>query len=184
MVKIKIKLLIYSLAGGDETGRERRCLKRLNHCRIVVNFIYAEGGREAMFGRKQRLFCSLLTVLFFTLSLMMLSGCGSSKTETAAEWTLVDPQGVTQSKVIKLNPHPATLEGKTVALRWNGKENGNNFLDEVANQLQANVKDVKVVKVYETMPESVGYSPAAVTPQVVAKIKALHPDIIISSQAD
>lgn len=127
---------------------------------------------------------AIMLASLFVLSIL-LAGCGSSsKTESATNWTLVNPQGVTQAKVIKLNQHPTNLEGKTVVLRWNGKENGNNFLDEVAVQLQQNIKDVRIVKVYETMPESVGYSPAAVTPEVVAKIKALKPDIIISSQAD
>lgn len=133
---------------------------------------------------EHRQFLAFIMIAVFMVATFPLYGCGSSKVETAREWTLVNPLGVVQSQIIKINAHPTTLEGKTVVLRWNGKENGNNFLDEVAVQLQQNVKDVRIVKVYETMPESVGYSPAAVTPEVVAKIKALKPDIIISGQAD
>ena len=40
---------------------------------------------------------------------------------------LVNPEGVQQVQEIQLNTPPSTLEGKTVALRWNIKENGDNF---------------------------------------------------------
>lgn len=133
----------------------------------------------------QKYLAFLLFALF--MASLTLSGCGSSKaamTEPANEWTLVNPEGVVKPYVVKLNPHPSALEGKTIALRWNGKENGNNFLDVVATMLQEQIKDVKVIKLYEIMPESIGYSPAAVTPERVAKIKALKPDLIISAQAD
>jgi ABC-type Fe3+-hydroxamate transport system substrate-binding protein len=125
----------------------------------------------------------LLTV--FMASAFMLSGCGSRSTaEQAANWTLVNPEGVAKVTPIKLNQHPTSLEGKTVALRWNGKENGNNFLDGVAAQLQKNVKNVKVIKLYETMPETNSYGTSKMGPDVIAKIAALKPDLIISSQAD
>ena len=55
--------------------------------------------------------------------------------ESAQEWELLNPEGVIQVKPMKVNPHPATLEGKTVVLRWNGKHNGNNFLNRVAELL-------------------------------------------------
>jgi hypothetical protein len=65
---------------------------------------------------------------------------------TAQEWTLVNPEGVIKIEPMKVNAHPATLEGKTVLLRWNGKHNGNNFLDRVAELLARDVKNVKIIK--------------------------------------
>jgi len=133
--------------------------------------------------RQKLLACVLLGV--FILSTFGLSGCGSNeKAEAAREWTLVDPSGVVQVQTIKLNPHPTTLEGKTIVLRWNGKENGDNLLDGVADQLQKHVKDIKLIKVYETMPETVGFGPGRMGADVIAKVKALKPDLVIGGQAD
>lgn len=126
-----------------------------------------------------------LLVAVFIVSVFMISGCGSgSKAEEASTWTLVNPEGVQKVEAIKLNEHPSSLEGKTVALRWNGKENGNVFLDVVAEQLEKNVKDIKVIKLYETMPETNDYGPSKMGPEVIDKVAALKPDLIISSQAD
>jgi len=113
----------------------------------------------------------------------MLSGCGSDA-EKAVTWTLVDPSGVQKVETIELNPHPTSLEGKTVVLRWNGKENGDNLLNGVAEQLEKHVKDIKVIKVYETMPETIEYGVDKMGPNVIDKIVALKPDLIISGQAD
>lgn len=134
---------------------------------------------------KQHKLTALVMLGIFLLSTFALAGCGSSsKTETASNWTLVNPEGVVQPEVIKINPHPQSLEGKTVALRWNSKEGGDIFLNEVARMLQENVKDIKIVKLYETMPETVGYGPNKMGPDVIAKVKDIKPDLIISSQAD
>jgi ABC-type Fe3+-hydroxamate transport system substrate-binding protein len=138
-----------------------------------------------MYKLKRRKLLTSILLAVFILSTLALSGCGSDeKAEAAREWTLVNPQGVAKVDVIKLNPHPTTLEGKTVVLRWNGKENGDNLLDGIADQLQKNVKDIKVIKVYETMPETVGYGVNKMGPEVIEKIAALKPDLVIGGQAD
>jgi ABC-type Fe3+-hydroxamate transport system substrate-binding protein len=126
-----------------------------------------------------------LLIMVFTVSVFMLSGCGGGATaEEASTWTLVNPEGVQKVEAVELNEHPETLEGKTVALRWNGKENGDLFLDSVAEQLEKNVKDVNVIKLYETMPETNDYGPSKMGPEVIDEIAALEPDLIIGSQAD
>lgn len=126
-----------------------------------------------------------LLVTVFIVSVFMLNGCGSSsEAEEARTWTLVNPEGVQKVEVIELNEHPSSLEGKTVALRWNGKENGDVFLDAVAEQLEKNVKDINVIKLYETMPETNDYGPSKMGPEVIDKVAALKPDLIIASQAD
>jgi ABC-type Fe3+-hydroxamate transport system substrate-binding protein len=136
-----------------------------------------------MYNVKHHKVLCLVLLAVFALSSLSLTGCGS-KAEAARNWTLVNPEGVVKVQAIQLNPHPATLEGKTVVLRWNGKENGNNLLDGVAEQLQKNVKDVKLIKVYETMPETTSYGLDKMGPEVIAKIAALKPDLVIGAQAD
>lgn len=126
-----------------------------------------------------------LLVAVFIVSLFMMSGCGSgSEAEQASTWTLVNPEGVQKIEAIELNEHPSSLEGKTVALRWNGKENGDIFLDAVAEQLEKNVKDINIIKLYETMPETNEYGAGKMGPEVIDKVAALEPDLIIGSQAD
>ena len=124
-----------------------------------------------------------LMLCIFAASTMMLSGCGSNA-EASRKWTLVNPEGATQVASMQLNAHPKSLEGKTVGLVWNSKENGDNFLNTVADELEKNVKDVKVIKIYEEIPESKGYGPNIFTPEVIGKIQALKPDLGIAAQAD
>lgn len=126
-----------------------------------------------------------LLAMVFIVSVFVMSGCGSgSEAEKASKWTLVNPEGVQQIEAVELNEHPSSLEGKTVALRWNGKENGNYFLDAVADLLEKNVKDIKIIKLYETMPETNDYGPGKMGSDVIDKIAALKPDLIIGAQAD
>ncbi len=105
--------------------------------------------------------------------------------ETAQSWELVNPEGVVRIAAMKLPPRISTLEGKTVVLRWNGKPNGNIMLDRIAELLLEKVKEVKVVKAYEMMPETSQISHSTQKGQEYAKkILTLKPDIVIGSQAD
>ena len=45
------------------------------------------------------------------------------------EWELVNPAGVIKLAQIEPAARISSLDGKTVALRWNGKNNGNVVLD-------------------------------------------------------
>ena len=101
----------------------------------------------------------------------------------------MNPEGIVMVKPIKINPHPATLEGKTVALRWNGKQNGNHFLDRVAELLKEKVKNVKIIKIYELEPwTNIIGGPPFITAEegkkIAAKVAEYKPDIVIGSQAD
>jgi hypothetical protein len=82
----------------------------------------AKGKNEEACVSKRLL--SLLTILLLSVGL---SVCSKSK---APEEGKIPKVGL-----IKLNPHPFTLEGKTVVLRWNGKYNGDNFLNRIAELL-------------------------------------------------
>ena len=101
------------------------------------------------------------------------------------EWTLVNPEGVIKIEPMKVNPHPTTLQGKTVLLRWNGKHNGDNFLSRVAELLTKEVKDVKIIKSWEVAPETaiIAGNPEK-SREIVKKLSSPKPDIVIGSQCD
>jgi predicted transcriptional regulator with HTH domain len=86
---------------------------------------------------------------------------------------------------VKLNPHPASLEGKTVLLRWNGKYNGDRFLIRIGELMTQQVKDVKIIKMWEVDKSTVAISKnAEVSEQVAVSIAKLKPDLVIAAQAD
>lgn len=109
--------------------------------------------------------------------------------EAVQDWELVSPAGIVSIKPVKQTPHPATLEGKTVALRWNGKQNGNHFLDRVAELLTEKVKNIKIVKVYEREPwtnltAGPPYMSAEDAKRIARTVAGYKPDLVIASQAD
>jgi hypothetical protein len=86
---------------------------------------------------------------------------------------------------VKLNPHPASLEGKTVLLRWNGKFNGDKYLIRVGELLSQQVKNVKIVKLWEMDKNTAAISKdLQASEQVAATIAKLKPDLVIAAQAD
>jgi hypothetical protein len=86
---------------------------------------------------------------------------------------------------VKMNPHPSSLEGKTVLLRWNGKYNGDKFLSRVGELLIDRVKNVKVIKMWEVDSTTAIISKKVeVSEQICSKIAKLKPNIVISAQAD
>lgn len=102
------------------------------------------------------------------------------------KWEFLNPEGVIKIEPMKINPHPTTLEGKTIMLRWNGKHNGDKFLERIAELLVDTVKNVKVIKSWEVAPETV--DPIAGSQErsqefarAIAKFK---PDLVIGAQSD
>ncbi len=86
---------------------------------------------------------------------------------------------------VKINAHPASLEGKTVVLRWNGKMNGDKYLTRVGELLTQQVKGVKIIKLWETDKSTAAISKDAAASEAVAKkIADLKPDLVIAAQAD
>jgi hypothetical protein len=86
---------------------------------------------------------------------------------------------------LKLNPHPANLEGKTVLLRWNGKYNGDKYLSRVGELMNQQVKNVKIIKMWEIDKSTAAISKnAEMSEQVASSIAKLKPDLVIASQAD
>jgi hypothetical protein len=123
-------------------------------------------------------------ILMYALALVLAVGpIACSKTPDQNE----QKGGKEETKVgqVKLNPHPASLEGKTVVLRWNSKLNGDRFLNRVAELLTEKVPGVKIVKMYQVDPSTAVVSEKMENSlQIAAKIVERKPDIVIASQAD
>ena len=79
------------------------------------------------------------------------------------------------------------LEGKTIALRWNGKNNGDVVLDRLAELLSKKYPSAKVVKVYRDMADqnvSKISATQAESMRISKAVASVRPDIVIASQAD
>lgn len=101
------------------------------------------------------------------------------------KWPLTKPEGVVSLPKLQINCHPDSLEGKTIFLRWNGKHNGNFFLERIADLFMATIKGVKIIKSWETVPETATSSRNSLKSQEFAKKIAEHkPDLVIGAQAD
>ncbi len=144
-----------------------------------VKFYLEEKNMVKNFILRKRLFIFLTFILILPLSL-------SSAKERKQIWEYLNPEGVIKIEPMKINPHPDTLEGKTIMLRWNGKHNGDKFLERIAELLINHVKNIKVIKSWEVAPETV--DPIAGSQErslefakTIAKFK---PDLVIGAQSD
>lgn len=105
--------------------------------------------------------------------------------EKPQEWELVNPSGVIQVAQVQPAKRIISLDGKTVALRWNSKHNGDVVLDRIAELLLQKYPTVKIIKTYQTDPSLNGISGAAAESERVAKaIASVKPDLVIASQCD
>ena len=105
--------------------------------------------------------------------------------EAIQEWQVINPAGTIAIKPIQFAPRVASLEGKTVVLRWNGKHNGNNYLDRIAELFAEKLPGAKVIKVYDVDKSTIKISGSNQESARIAKvIKDLKADLVIASQAD
>ena len=127
---------------------------------------------------------ALIAMIVFTV-LFLIPRVDFAK-EQEQRWELLNPEGVVKIEPLEINPHPSTLEGETIMLRWNGKHNGDNFLNRVAELLAEKVREVKIIKSWEVAPETVdpitGSQERSL--ELMKKLAALKPDLVIASQAD
>lgn len=105
--------------------------------------------------------------------------------KAAQEWELLNPEGVEEVIPMSVNTHPKTLVGKTVVLRANGKHNADLFLDRVAEGLETEVKDIKIIRLWKIVP---GTNTSSQNPEeskrFAEKIASFKPDLVISAQGD
>lgn len=86
---------------------------------------------------------------------------------------------------VKMNPHPASLERKTVVLRWNGQCNGDTFLNGLAELLKKEVKQIRIVKMWEVDGGTAVISNGLPKSETIAEeIAARKPALVIAAQAD
>jgi len=106
--------------------------------------------------------------------------------EPSQVWEVINPEGVVRIEPMKINPHPNTLQGKTVLLRWNGKHNGDRFLKRIGELLAENVRDIRIIRSWEAAPETADpITGSQERSERFAKILAgFKPDIVIGAQAD
>ena len=106
--------------------------------------------------------------------------------EKIQDWDLINPEGVVKIEIMKLNPHPSRLEGKTIMLRSNGKHNGDKFLIRVGELLKDKVKDIKIIYSWEVAPETVDPITGSHerSKKFAQKLASFKPDLVIASQAD
>ena len=107
--------------------------------------------------------------------------------EQPQEWELVNPAGVIEKVAVEPAKRITALEGKTIALRWNGKNNGDVVLDRLAELLSKKYPSAKVVKVYRDMADqnvSKISATQAESKRISKAVASVRPDIVIASQAD
>jgi len=110
---------------------------------------------------------------------------GMKKTEKQTNWKLVNPEALVQIEADQVNPHPKDLSGKTVVLYWNGKPNGDLFLDRIGELLIEKVDNVKVIKAWEVRPSTKRTDPTAEASRATAEeLAGLNPDLIIGAPGD
>ena len=118
------------------------------------------------------------------LSLLAMPVVSFSK-EAIQDWEIINPEGTIKLEPMEINPHPSSLEGKTVVLRANGKHNSDNFQARIAELLQKEVKGIKIIKSWEAVPETFRSSQNPdLSKEFAKKIAALKPDLVIGSQCD
>ena len=99
---------------------------------------------------------------------------GAQAAEKPQEWELVNP-----AKRI------ASLDGKTIALRWNSKHNGDVVLNRLAELLAKKYPSATIVKTYETDKSLNAISGTAAESERIAKaVASVKPDLVIASQCD
>ncbi len=115
---------------------------------------------------------------------LLLGATLAQAAEKAQEWELVNPSGVIRQSAIDPATRIDALEGKTIALRWNGKNNGNVVLDRLADLLSKKYPTVRIVKTYEDASLNTISGTPAISENITKAVAAVKPDLVIASQAD
>ncbi len=86
---------------------------------------------------------------------------------------------------VRVNTHPSSLSGKTVLLRWNGQCNGDTFLNSMGQLLKQEIKQIRIVKMWEIEPGTAVISSGLPESQTIAEaVAAQKPALVIAAQAD
>ena len=105
--------------------------------------------------------------------------------EADRQWELINPEGLVRVEAVKPAPRPSRLENKTVVMRWNGKANGDHYLNRVGELLLEKVRGVNVIRLWEKHLSTASISQSPEESRGVAeKIAGLGADIVIGTNAD
>ena len=105
--------------------------------------------------------------------------------ETKKKWRLVSPAPVVGTAQNRLCPHPEDLSGKTVLLYWNGKPNGDVFLNRLGELLIENTPDMTLIKAWEADFRTTQAEPTHAGSRAAASLLAgWRPDLVIGAPAD
>jgi ABC-type glycerol-3-phosphate transport system substrate-binding protein len=127
---------------------------------------------------KRRVYAIGLIALLLAAGLVACHNAPAPKPESARETTV-------KIGAVRMNPHPASLAGKTVVLRWNGQCNGDTFLNSLAELLKKETKQIKIVKMWEADAGTAVISNGLPKSQEIAKeIASKKPALVIAAQAD
>jgi hypothetical protein len=108
-----------------------------------------------------------------------------SRDDTAAKWKLVTPEATVSFGDERVNAHPDRLSGKTVLLYWNGKPNGDVFLNRLAELLMTEIGDVTIVKAWEASTVTGEGDPTVEgSKETARKLAAFSPDVVIGAAGD
>lgn len=110
---------------------------------------------------------------------------GNFMNETNLQWELINPEGLVRVEAAKPAPRPGDLENRTVVMRWNGKANGDHYLNRVGELLIEKVPGVNVIKIWEKhlSTATISQSPEQ-SGGVAKKIAGLGADMVIGTNAD
>ena len=107
------------------------------------------------------------------------------KSEKETKWKLVNPEALVQIEADHVNQHPKDLFGKTVVLYWNGKPNGDLFLNRIGELLAERIDNVKVIKAWEVRPFTKRTDPTVEASRAMAEeLAGLNPDLIVGAPGD
>ena len=129
---------------------------------------------------RNRWFLGILMALTLFAGPWFMPSTGLTK-EMVQTWELVNPAGAFKIIPLELAPRISSLEGKTIALRWNAKPGGDLYLDRIAELLAQQVPTAKVIKLYAVDPSTINVLEGEA---LAKKIATYKPDLVISSQAD
>ncbi len=78
-------------------------------------------------------------------------------------------------------PRISSFEGKRVGLHWNGKPNGDFFLNRLSELLEQRYKGIKIIKFYQTEPRTAHPDRK---PKELHNLMAKDIDLFITAQGD
>ena len=134
----------------------------------------------------QRTFRGLiLSAAAVCLVMPAIAAPGAQAAEKPQEWELVNPAGIIEKASVDPAKRIASLDGKTIALRWNSKHNGDVVLNRLAELLAKKYPSATIVKTYETDKSLNAISGTAAESERIAKaVASVKPDLVIASQCD